>query len=87
MLGIKELISDGLHISFNEEVNLENWLAIEFYLMSGQPPIRALAKVAWYQRSHTSNDYVFDVGIEFKDIRDKDHKTILDYINRSQVLS
>lgn len=82
-LGIKELESEGLHISFNEDVPEQNWLAIEVQLLPGHSPIQAMAQVAWYQRTTGHSEYNFDVGVEFKDIREEDRQTITDFVNRS----
>jgi c-di-GMP-binding flagellar brake protein YcgR len=84
MLGVKELVSDHLHLSYNEDGKIQNWLAIEIDLMPGRSPIRALAKVVWYQKATNIGEYDFDVGLEFQEIREEDRKTIRDFVSRFQ---
>lgn len=82
LLGVRELVTDGLHISYNEDVRKRNWLAIEMDLLPDRPSVRAVGRVVWYQRATKSPDYTFDAGIEFHDIREEDRKTIEDFVRR-----
>lgn len=84
LLGLRQLVTDGLHISYNEDVQKRNWLAIEIDLLPGRPSVRAVGRVVWYQRALESPDYNFDAGIEFHDIREEDRKTIEDFVRRFQ---
>ncbi len=81
LLEVKELETEGLHVSFNDEAEKQNWLAVEIELLIGKPPIQAMGKVVWYQKSTSSTEYNFDIGIEFKDIREGDRKIIMDHVN------
>jgi c-di-GMP-binding flagellar brake protein YcgR len=85
MLEVKELETEGLHISFNVEAKKRNWLAVEIELLLGKPLIQALSKVIWYQKSASSAECNYYVGIEFKDIREEDRKIVLDYVNKSPI--
>jgi len=87
MLVVRELDSDGLHISFDEDMIVQNWIALEFDLIPGRSPIKALGKVAWYQfaTNHTE-DYRYDVGIEFKEILDSDRKEITAFVDRHNLM-
>jgi len=87
LLRVNELVTDSLHISYNDEIEIQNWLAIEFDLLPGIPPIRVIGKVVWYQRSVSTTEYAYDVGIEFKDIREEDQETIINFVNRTKNLS
>ena len=82
LLGVQELVSDGLHVSFQQEGDEQNWLALEIDLLPGRPPVRALGQVAWYQRATNALEYNFDVGVEFKEIREEDRKTVMDFVSR-----
>jgi len=83
LLGVRELTADGLHISFTEGMGEQNRLALEIDLFPDRPPIRAIGKVVWYQKSTGHTDHGFDVGIEFKDISEEDRETVLNFVNRS----
>lgn len=83
LLAVKELVTEGLHISFNENVVKQNWLALEMDLFPGRSPVHAMGKVAWYQKSMGRPDYKYDVGVEFKDISEEDRNMILDFVKRS----
>lgn len=84
LLGVQDLLTDHLHMSFNQDMRVQNWLALEIDLVPGRPPIRALGKVAWYQRAIPGGEYLYNVGIEFKEIRDEDRNSVVEFVNRCQ---
>ncbi len=84
LLHVEALTSGGLHISLNDDVDVQNWVAIEFQLPPVGPPIRAMAQVAWYRRAVTAGRSFFDVGLEFKEIRSEDRQRIPDYVARER---
>ncbi len=80
LLHVEALTSGGLHISFNDDMDIQNWVALEFQLPSGGAPIRVMTQVAWYQRRATDGRSLYDVGLEFKDIRPEDRQRILGHV-------
>ncbi len=82
LLRVEALSSGGLHISFNDDVDVQNWVALEFQLPSGGAPIRVMAQVAWYQRGVSGGGSFYDVGLEFTEIRPEDRQRILDFVAR-----
>ncbi len=84
LLQVDGLTSSGLHISFDDDVDVQNWVAVEFQLPSGGAPIRAMARVAWYQRGVTAGGSLYDVGLQFEEIRPEDRQRILDYVTRER---
>jgi hypothetical protein len=81
MIGIRHLEIDGLHLSFAGDMKVRNFLALELSLVPGRP-IRALGKVAWYQKASGSSQHRYDVGVEFTQIGDEDRQAIIAFIEK-----
>ncbi len=84
LLKANTLKVDGLHISFGDNSNVQNWIALEIELLPGRPSVQALGQVVWYQRTTNDEEYRYDIGIEFRRIRDEDRQTIIDFVSHEE---
>ncbi|NOY54081.1 MAG: PilZ domain-containing protein [Deltaproteobacteria bacterium] len=84
LLKANALVVDGLHISYDDNSNVQNWIALEIELLPGRPSVKALGQVVWYQRATNDEEYRYDIGIEFRKIRDEDRQTIIDFVSHAE---
>ncbi len=71
---------DKLHLSYEESPLLRNKLIVEIELPNQAQRIKALAEVAWYERSLVSQEEVFHVGANFKEMSDEDRALIKTFL-------
>jgi len=74
------MIIDDLHLSYDESPLLRNRLIIELELPNVERKIKALAEVAWYERSLVSRDEIYHIGANFKEMSDEDREILKNYL-------
>jgi len=84
LLKANELEVDGLHISYGDNTDVQNWIALEIDLFPGRSSVKALGQVVWYQRTTNDEEYRYDIGIEFRKIREEDRQIIIDFVSREE---
>jgi len=85
LLKANELEVDGLHISYGDSGEIQNWIALEIDLLPGRSSVQALGQVVWYQRATNDEEYRYDIGIEFRKIREEDRQTIIDFVSHEEI--
>lgn len=84
LLKSNELEVDGLHVSYGDNNEVQNWIALEIDLLPGRSSVQVLGQVVWYQRATNDEEYRYDIGIEFRKIREEDRQTIIDFVSREE---
>jgi hypothetical protein len=82
----KSMVIDELHLSYEKSPILRNKLIVELELPNQVKRIRALAEVAWYERSLVSQETVFHVGTRFKEMSNEDTQILKAFLLETKKL-
>jgi hypothetical protein len=61
---------DGVSLLAGAPCARENRLHLKIDLMPEEPPFTAIGEVRWYDVLHEANECIYQIGIEFIDIKD-----------------
>jgi c-di-GMP-binding flagellar brake protein YcgR len=81
----ENLGAGGICVIIKEDLGLFQGVDLELFLDDNRPPIRCGGTIVWVVKKSQpkqKGSYVYDIGIEFIDIRPEDRERIAEVVNK-----